>query len=43
MKAVYSEAHRGHDPQFFLLRGVVTRTTEQPERADRLLAEISIC
>ncbi|MCO5130088.1 MAG: histone deacetylase family protein [Xanthobacteraceae bacterium] len=40
MKAVYSEAHRSHDPQFFLVRGVVTRTTEQPERADRLLAGV---
>ncbi|MBR0693917.1 histone deacetylase family protein [Bradyrhizobium lablabi] len=38
MKAVYSELHRSHDPQFFLVRGVVKRTTEQPERADRLLA-----
>ncbi|KJC40379.1 acetylpolyamine aminohydrolase [Bradyrhizobium sp. LTSP885] len=38
MKAVYSEKHRSHDPQFFLVRGVVQRTTEQPERADRLLA-----
>ena len=38
MKAVYSDAHRRHDPQFFLVRGVVKRTTEQPERADRLLA-----
>ena len=37
MKAVYSEKHRSHDPQFFLVRGVVQRTTEQPERADRLL------
>src|SRR5262249_9017336 len=37
VKAVYSELHRSHDPQFFLVRGVVTRTTEQPERADRLL------
>lgn len=37
MKAVYSENHRSHDPQFFLVRGVVRRTTEQPERADRLL------
>ena len=37
MKAVYTERHRGHDPQFFLVRGVVKRTTEQPERADRLL------
>ncbi len=38
MKAVHTELHRGHDPQFFLVRGVVRRTTEQPERADRLLA-----
>ncbi|HLH87417.1 MAG TPA: histone deacetylase family protein [Xanthobacteraceae bacterium] len=38
MKAVYSAKHRSHDPQFFLVRGVVKRTTEQPERADRLLA-----
>lgn len=37
MKAVYSDAHRSHDPQFFLVRGVIKRTTEQPERADRLL------
>ncbi len=37
MKAVYSENHRSHDPQFFLVRGQVRRTTEQPERADRLL------
>lgn len=38
MKAVYSDLHRSHDPQFYLVRGVVKRTTEQPERADRLLA-----
>ena len=38
MKAVYTELHRSHDPQFFLVRGVIKRTTEQPERADRLLA-----
>jgi acetoin utilization deacetylase AcuC-like enzyme len=37
VKAVYSDLHRSHDPQFFLVRGVVKRTTEQPERADRLL------
>lgn len=37
MKAVYSEKHRSHDPQFYLVRGVVKKTTEQPERADRLL------
>jgi acetoin utilization deacetylase AcuC-like enzyme len=40
LKAVYSERHRRHDPQFFLVRGVVKRTTEQPERADRLLAGV---
>lgn len=40
MKAVYSEQHRSHDPQFYLVRGVVKRTTEQPERADRLLAGV---
>jgi acetoin utilization deacetylase AcuC-like enzyme len=40
VKAVYSEGHRSHDPQFFLVRGVVKRTTEQPERADRLLAGV---
>jgi acetoin utilization deacetylase AcuC-like enzyme len=38
VKAVYTDLHRSHDPQFFLVRGVVKRTTEQPERADRLLA-----
>ena len=38
LKAVYTELHRSHDPQFFLVRGVIQRTTEQPERADRLLA-----
>jgi acetoin utilization deacetylase AcuC-like enzyme len=41
LKAVYTERHRSHDPQFFLVRGVVKRTTEQPERADRLLRGIA--
>ncbi len=41
MKAVHTEAHRGHDPQFFLVRGTVRRTTERPERADRLLAGLA--
>ena len=30
LKAVYTDLHRSHDPQFFLVRGVVQRTTEQP-------------
>jgi hypothetical protein len=38
MKAIYDPGHAGHDPQFFLQRGQVRRTTELPERADRLLA-----
>jgi hypothetical protein len=33
MKAVYSGAHRSHDPEFFLVRGVVMRTTQRRERA----------
>jgi acetoin utilization deacetylase AcuC-like enzyme len=37
VKAVYSDKHVSHDPQFFLVRGQVKRTTEQPERAVRLL------
>ena len=41
MKAVYDESHRSHDPQFFLVRGIVQRTTEQPERADRLLKGVA--
>src|SRR6185295_15318014 len=27
VKAVYTELHRSHDPQFFLVRGVIKRTT----------------
>jgi acetoin utilization deacetylase AcuC-like enzyme len=34
---VYSDKHKSHDPQFFLVRGQVRKTTEQPERAVRLL------
>lgn len=38
MKIVYSDKHAGHDPQTFMVRGVKQRSTEQPERATRLLA-----
>ena len=38
MKAVYDPGHLVHDPQFFLVRGQARRSTEQPERAERLLA-----
>lgn len=38
MKAVYDPAQATHDPQFYLVRGKVTRSAEQPERAERLLS-----
>ena len=38
MKIVYSDKHAAHDPQTFLVRGVIQRSAEQPERAARLLA-----
>ena len=38
MKVAYSDAHAGHDPRFFLVRGrPAARSAEQPERATRLL------
>ena len=43
MKAVYSPAHTAHDPKFFLVRGVPTASTEQPERAERLLTGLTKC
>ena len=38
MKVVYSDRHALHDPAFFLVRGQVKSSAEQPERAERLLA-----
>ena len=40
MKIVYSDAHEGHDPQHFMVRGKLKRSNEQPERAHRLLAAV---
>ncbi len=40
MKVVYSDGHRGHDPERFLLRGMFVPGEEKPERADRLLAAL---
>jgi acetoin utilization deacetylase AcuC-like enzyme len=37
MKVIYSESHLGHDPQFFVVRGQIRRSNEQPERATTLL------
>lgn len=36
MHVFVCDDHRGHDPQFFVVRGQVRRSNEQPERADRL-------
>jgi hypothetical protein len=38
MKAIYDSGHAVHDPSFFLVRGQPTRSTEIPERAERLLS-----
>ena len=43
MKVVYSADHSLHDPAFFLIRGEIRQSTEQPERAERLLAGINRC
>ena len=37
MKAVYGPQQSEHDPQFFLVKGQPRKSTEQPERAQRLL------
>lgn len=41
MKIFYDTAQQLHDPQFFLVRGQVTASAEQPARADRLLAALT--
>ncbi len=33
MRFVFSDAHAGHDPAFFIVRGQVRHSAEQPERA----------
>ena len=43
MKAVYDTRQSTHDPQFFLVKGSLRASTEQPERADRLLAGLKRC
>ncbi|WP_119462825.1 histone deacetylase family protein [Rhodospirillaceae bacterium SYSU D60014] len=40
MKVAYSDAHRTHDPQSFLVRGRMQRSAEQPARADHLLQAV---
>lgn len=41
MKAIYDPGQAVHDPQFYLVRGEVTHSHEQPERAERLLAGLA--
>ncbi|WP_110684922.1 histone deacetylase family protein [Salinicola aestuarinus] len=36
MHVFFSDSHRKHDPHFFVVRGQVRRSNEQPERAERL-------
>lgn len=43
MKVVFDSGHRLHDPAFFLVRGQIKQSTEQPERAERLLAGVRAC
>jgi acetoin utilization deacetylase AcuC-like enzyme len=40
MKIVYTDTHKNHDPQLFMVRGKLKRSNEQPERAFRLLAAV---
>ena len=40
MKVVYSDTHKDHDPQLFMVRGRLKRSNEQPERAFRLLSAV---
>ena len=43
MKAVYDDRTSAHDPKFFLVKGSIRESTEQPERAQRLLAGLQRC
>jgi len=43
MKVVFDNGHSLHDPTFFLVRGQIKQSTEQPERAERLLAGVRDC
>ncbi|MEQ9639415.1 MAG: histone deacetylase family protein [Alphaproteobacteria bacterium] len=40
LPVIYADRHAEHDPQNFILRGVLTRCPEQPERAERLHAAL---
>ena len=43
MNVVFDAGHHRHDPAFLLVRGQIHKSTEQPERAERLLAGVNQC
>lgn len=43
MKVVHDQGHQRHDPAFFLVRGQIQKSTEQPERAERLIEAVNRC
>ena len=43
MKAVFDPRQNLHSPEFFLVKGQLRASTEQPERADRLLEGLKRC
>ena len=43
MQAVFDQNTSKHDPKFFLVKGKMRDSTEQPERAQRLLAALQRC
>ncbi len=40
MQAVFDDSTSSHDPKFFLVKGKMRESTEQPERAQRLLTAL---
>lgn len=43
MKAVFDPQQQRHDPKFFLVKGQLQASTEQPERAERLESALRSC
>jgi len=43
VQAFFDESTSKHDPKFFLVKGKMRESTEQPERARRLLAALEHC
>lgn len=43
MNVVFDEGQQRHDPAFFLVRGQIQKSTELPERAERLITGVNQC